>query len=182
MIPPRGYDPQSAEAARQREREGMWAINPDNRHAYKRIYCKTREEAEAKAIAQGAHLVTINDAAEQEWLFEVFGRKTFSGDEPAQQWDFKTFGRESFWIGLTGPAKARNLHWDTGETVTYTNWESPQKAVEGDEQPQNDDVNQSYAVLVGRTGKWQMVRQGSPLAELIEKAILEKENLHPWNT
>ena len=38
MIPPRAYDPQSAEAARQREREGMWAINPENRHAYKVIH------------------------------------------------------------------------------------------------------------------------------------------------
>ena len=59
VIPPRAYDPQSAEAAQKREREGMWAINPDNRHAYKVIHCKTREAAEAKAAAQGAHLVAI---------------------------------------------------------------------------------------------------------------------------
>ena len=176
VIPPRAYDPQSAEAARKREREGMWAINPDNRHAYKVIHCKTREEAEAKAIAQGAYLVAINDAAEQEWLFEVFGRKTFSGDEAEQEWDFKAFGRESFWIGLTDSAKGNNLHWDSGEPVTYTNWESSQKAVDGDEPTQNGDANPNYTVLIGRTGKWQMVRQGSRLANLIEKAILEKEN------
>ena len=77
VIPPRAYDPQSAEAARQREREGMWAINPENRHAYKVIHCKTRETAEAKARAQGAYLVAINDAAEQHWLLEVFGQKVY---------------------------------------------------------------------------------------------------------
>ena len=96
VIPPRAHDPQSAEAARQREREGMWAINPDNRHAYKVIHCKTREAAEAKATAQGAHLVAINDAAEQHWLFEVFGQKRLLNDKIEQRWNLKTFGaRES---------------------------------------------------------------------------------------
>ena len=176
VIPPRAYDPQSAEAAQKREREGMWAINPDNRHAYKVIHCKTREEAAAKALKQGAHLVTINDAAEQHWLFEVFGRETFSGDEAEQRWDFKAFGRESFWIGLTGSPKENSLHWANGEPVTYTNWAFSQKAVDRDEPTQNDDANPNYTVLIGRTGKWQTVHQGSRLANLIEKAILEKEN------
>ena len=176
VIPPRAYDPQSAEAARKREREGMWAINPDNRHAYKKIYCKTREEAQAQAIAQGAHLVTINDAAEQEWLFEVFGRKTFWSDEAAQEWNLKTFGQESFWVGLADSAKEDDLHWDNDEPVAYTNWGSPQKIAEGDTSTQNGDVSQNYTVFVGATGKWQMVHQGSLVAGLIEKAVLEKEN------
>ena len=75
VIPPRAYDPQSAEAAQKREREGMWAINPDNRHAYKVIHCKTREEALAQATAQGAHLVAINDEAEQHWLLKSSEKK-----------------------------------------------------------------------------------------------------------
>ena len=176
VIPPRGFDPQSAEAARQREREGMWAINPDSRHAYKIIYCKTREEAEAKALAHGAHLVAINDAAEQHWLFEVFGKEKLRDDEVEQEWDFKTFGRESFWIGLIGSTKEDSLHWSNGEPVTYTNWEFSQKVVDGNKSTQNEDTNPNYAVLIGTTGKWQMVRQGSRLENLIEKAILEKEN------
>ena len=35
--PARIHDPARFEAARKREREGVWAINPDNRHAYKMI-------------------------------------------------------------------------------------------------------------------------------------------------
>lgn len=176
VIPPRAYDPQSAEAAQKREREGMWAINPENRHAYKVIHCKTREAAVAKATAQGAHLVAINDAAEQHWLFEVFGEKSLLNDETEQAWNLKAFSRESHWIGLTDQTKRGDLHWDNGELVTYTNWGSPQKIVEDTAHRQNDDANQHYTVLIGSTGKWQMVRQGSRLTNLIEKAILEKEN------
>ena len=176
VIPPRAHDPQSAEAARQREREGMWAINPDNRHAYKVIHCKTREAAEAKATAQGAHLVAINDAAEQHWLFEVFGEKRLLNDKIEQRWNLKTFGQESLWIGLSDEIKEGNLYWDNGEPVTYTNWHSPQKIVEDTVHSQNGDVNQHYTVLIGSIGKWQLVRQGSSVAGLIEKAILEKEN------
>ncbi len=176
VIPPRAHDPQSAEAARQREREGMWAINPDNRHAYKVIHCKTREAAEAQATAQGAHLVAINDAAEQHWLFEVFGQKRLLNDKIEQRWNLKTFGQESLWIGLSDEIKEGNLYWDNGEPVTYTNWHSPQKIVEDTVHSQNGDVNQHYTVLIGSIGKWQLVRQGSSVAGLIEKAILEKEN------
>ena len=176
VIPPRAYDPQSAEAARKREREGIWAINPENRHAYKRIYCKTREEAQAQAVAQGAHLVAINDAAEQHWLFEVFGQESRLNDATEQTWNLKAFRRESHWIGLTDKTKEGNLYWDNGEPLTYTNWGSPQKIVEDAAHSQNGDANQNYTVLIGRTGKWQMVRQGNSVAGLIEKAILEKEN------
>lgn len=176
VIPPRAYDPQSAEAARKREREGMWAINPENRHAYKVIYCKTREAAEAKATAQGAYLVAINDAAEQHWLLKVFGQKSLLNNETEQAWNLKAFSRESHWIGLTDKTKEGNLYWDNGEPLTYTNWGSPQKIIEGAAHSQNGNANQHYTVLIGRTGKWQMVRQGSSVAVLIEKAILEKEN------
>ena len=176
VIPPRAYDSQSAEAARQREREGMWAINPDNRHAYKVIHCKTREAAQAQATAQGAYLVTINDAAEQHWLFEVFGQKRLLNDKIEQRWNLKTFGQESLWIGLSDVTKREELHWDNGEPLTYTNWGSPQKIVESEKSTENRDANQNYTVFVGKTGKWQMVGQGSPVANLIEKALLEKEN------
>ncbi len=43
----------------QRQQEGVWAINPANRHAYKRINCQSLEEALAQATDQGAQLVAI---------------------------------------------------------------------------------------------------------------------------
>ena len=152
------HDPARFEAARKREREGMWAINPDNRHAYKMIRCETREEAQKRAAAQGAHLVAINDKAEQEWFLEVFGK------------------RENFWIGLTAGSKEGKQQWDNGEPVTYTNWNSPKEAAEITKSIQGSDANPNYVVLVGMTGKWQVARPGSPLGRITERAILEKEN------
>ena len=149
-------DKERFEAAWNRDRQGMWAVNPENRHAYKRIYCESREEAHTRAVEQGAHLVAINDAAEQEWLLEVFGR-------------------ENFWIGLTDASKAENPHWDNGEPVTYTNWSSSEKTPSSEGTGQDDKANQNYTVLIGLTGKWQETRQGDPLARLTERAILEKE-------
>ena len=82
---------------------GTWVVNPDNGHAYKKIQCKTWKNARAKAIAEGAHLVSINDEAEQRWLVEVFGR-------------------EPFLIGLTRLENQTEWQWTSGEPVAYTNW------------------------------------------------------------
>ena len=152
----RAPDRERFQAAWNRDRQGMWAINPENRHAYKRIYCESHGEAHAHAVDQGAHLVAINDAAEQEWLLEVFGQ-------------------ENFWIGLTDASKAENPHWDNGEPVTYTNWSSSEKTPSSEETGQAGEADQSYTVLIGLTGKWQETRQGDPLARLTERAILKKK-------
>ena len=156
--PPRVHDPARFEAARKREREGMWAINPDNRHAYKVIRCETREAAQAQAAAQGAHLLTISDKAEQEWILEVFGK------------------RENYWIGLISGSEAGKQQWDTGEPVTYTNWMSPQEAAKLTKPAPDSDANPNYIVLIGMSGKWQVARPGNPLISMTERAILEKEN------
>ena len=156
--PPRVHDPARFEAARKREREGMWAINPDNRHAYKMIHCETREAAQKQADAQGAHLLTISDKAEQEWILEVFGK------------------RENYWIGLINNSEAGKQQWDNGEPVTYTSWMSPQEAAKITKSAQDSEVNPNYIALVGVTGKWQVVRPGNPLIRMTERAILEKEN------
>ena len=125
------HDPARFAAARKREHEGMWAINPDNRHAYKMIRCETRETAQEQAAAQGAHLLTINDKAEQEWLLEVFGK------------------RENYWIGLINDSEEGKQVWDNGEPVTYTNWLSPQDAAKITKSAQDGEASPNYIVLVG---------------------------------
>ena len=156
--PPRVHDPARFEAARKREREGMWAINPDNRHAYKVIRCETREAAQEQAAAQDAHLLVINDKAEQEWLLEVFGQG------------------ENYWIGLISGSEDGKQQWDNGEPVTYTSWMSPQEAAKITKPAPDSDANPNYIVLVGMSGKWQVARPGNPLIRMTERAILEKEN------
>ncbi|RKU09652.1 hypothetical protein C6503_21090 [Candidatus Poribacteria bacterium] len=156
--PPRVHDPARFEAARKREREGMWAINPDNRHAYKVIRCETREAAQEQAAAQDAHLLVINDKAEQEWLLEVFGQ------------------RENYWIELISGSEEGKQQWDNGEPVTYTNWMSPQEAAKITKPAPDSDANPNYIVLIGMSGKWQVAHPGNPLIRMTERAILEKEN------
>ncbi len=80
-----------------------WVVNPANGHAYKKIRCKRWEDAQTTATAERAHLVSINDEAEQKWLVE-------------------TFGEEPFLIGLTPLENQTEWQWTSGEPVTYTNW------------------------------------------------------------
>lgn len=156
---PRVHDPERWQAAWKRRQEGMWAINPANRHAYKRIYCETYEEALEQATAQGALLIAINDKEEQEWVLEVFGK-------------------ENYWIGLTGSSKEDSKKWDNGDPVTHTNWDLHQLIPESKETAEKDgEISKKFTVLIGVTGKWQQVRKGSPVISIIEKAILEKADL-----
>ena len=67
-------------------------------------------DAEGQAQSLGGHLVTINDQAEQEWVYETFQR----------------FG--SVWLGMTDEAVEGTWVWSSGEAVVYTNWASGQPA------------------------------------------------------
>jgi Ca2+-binding RTX toxin-like protein len=87
----------------------QWVTNPANCHTY---FLTDPElgtswtDAEAQAVAAGGHLVTINDATEQQWLIDTFGTS------------------ESFWIGLNDAETENQFEWISGEPVTYTNWAS----------------------------------------------------------
>ena len=149
---PRRFDSERERAATQRRRAGVWIVNPETRHAYKRIYCQTHKEAQERATAEDAHLVAINDKSEQDWLLAVFGK-------------------ESFWIGLTNGLKEGKRHWDNGEPVSWTNWNSLLQIAVGND----SEAGKNHTVLIGFTGKWQAAQQGSHVARTTKKAILEKE-------
>lgn len=139
--------------------EGVWAVNPANRHAYKLINCETPEAALAVATAQGAHLVAINDAAEQQWLLDVYGK-------------------ENYWIGFTDGLKQGDKKWDNGDPMTYTNWDTQKLLSAPKNSPEKDEnISKTFAVLIGDTGKWQQVREDNPVTSITKKAILEKKDL-----
>ena len=62
----------------------------------------TWEEAEANANKLGGHLVTINDAEENQWLYSNFG----GGN----------------WIGITDKETEGDWEWISGDEIEYTNW------------------------------------------------------------
>ncbi len=135
--------------------EGIWLVNPDNGHGYKKIGCNSWEDAKAKAAAVNAHLVAINDEAEQKWLEGLFPEKAF------------------FWIGLSVPENEASWQWDNGQPLTYTNWRKSPK-------PDFTVVNESKTpfAMGFLSKKWMVIGSNSPLLHSVKQAILEKEGLN----
>jgi len=82
--------------------------NPANGHIYFLIASNTWTGAEANAVSLGGHLVTINDAAENEWVLNTFGR--FGGVA------------RPLWIGLNDAAVEGHFVWVSGDPADYRNW------------------------------------------------------------
>ena len=77
--------------------------------AYVVVQGPTWEEAEANAVKLGGHLVTINDAAENEWIASTLLGETIQvGD--------------AFWIGISDSAEEGNFQWQSGQNSSYRNW------------------------------------------------------------
>ncbi len=83
-----------------------WTTNPANGHQYAAVDCGSWTQCEAQAVALGAHLVSVNDAAEQAWLLQNF--------DPLK----------SYRIGLTDKDQEGVWKWTSGEQFTYTNWQT----------------------------------------------------------
>ena len=134
------------------EREGEWVLNPANGHSYKVIHCENREEAQAKAVSEGAYLVSISDAAEQKWLVSIFGSTPY-------------------WIGITDVEEESEWKWENGELVIYTNW--------APNEPTDTDWGDEDYVFMGLSpdGKWYDVGPGSPMWQMTQMAIIEKGDL-----
>ena len=133
------------------DRDSAWVMNPANGHAYKRIHCERRKDALAEAVREGAYLVSINDATEQEWLVNVFGTAPF-------------------WIGLTDLEKQGDWKWMNGDPLTYTNW--------APDIPTGSGLGDEDYVFMGLTtdGNWYSVGPGNPRWEIIHTAIIEKDS------
>ncbi len=82
--------------------------NPANGHTYYLLAPTNWPAAEAAAVSLGGHLVTINDAEENTWVFNNFS--TFGG------------GDHPLWIGLTDQETEGEWRWISGERATYRNW------------------------------------------------------------
>ena len=133
---------------------GVWAVNPANGHAYISIPCKSLDDARDSAAAQGAHLVAINDAAEQQWLLGLFGNHLY-------------------WIGLSDAENEGEWVWQNGEPLTYENWGSKYKFPRSSLSPEEKDS----AVMTFANGQWHAVGPGDLLWRMTKRAILEKTDV-----
>jgi hypothetical protein len=72
---------------------------------YTTVNGPTWTQAEANSVANGGHLTTINDAAENLWITNAYRS-----------------GLTRYYIGLNDAATEGVYQWSSGQAVTYTNW------------------------------------------------------------
>jgi Ca2+-binding RTX toxin-like protein len=103
----------------------------------------TWEQAQAQAFALGGNLVTINSAAEQDYLISTFG---------SSEW---------LWTGLTDKETERTFKWISGEALTYENWAGTQ--------PDNWAGNEDYVAMNwGGASKWNDFNNSTSLRGIVE--------------
>lgn len=132
--------------------------NSANGHVYYLLSGSTWTDAEAKAIQLGGHLVTINDEAENAWVFSTFG--SYGGTN------------RELWIGLNDAAQEGAFVWASGEPVSYTKW------YPGDP---NNYNNEDYGAIwapvhdsQGRWADWANIAadgQGNPICGVVEVPV-----------
>ena len=138
---------------REKARQAVWMINPENDHAYRKIACDSWADGKEKAEAEGAYLVAINDEAEQKWLEALYPEKAF------------------FWVGLRVPEKGASWQWDSGEPITYANW-----GAAGRPDSTTNGVEEVPIALIFASKRWMAIDTNSRLLPAIKHAILEKEH------
>jgi hypothetical protein len=125
-----------------------WQHNPATGHDYLYVAAPLMPwaEAEANAVSLGGHLVTVNDAAEGEWLVATFGTE--------------------YWIGLNDIAVEGEWVWVSGEPATFTNW---QPGEPNDGQPGDPSVGEDAAAMrsIPQT-VWNDRRTDLPLPFVVE--------------
>lgn len=99
-----------------------------NGHNYTKISTDTWTNSEAFAVSLGAHLVAVNNAAENSFLISTFG------------------SNNPLWIGLyrTSP-HAASFAWTNGDALTFTNWSGGE--------PNNYGLGEDY-VHTYVSGEW----------------------------
>ena len=109
------------------------------------------DEAQAEAESLGGNLVSIDDAAEQQWIDDNFNTT------------------DPLWIGYSDRANEGEYTWSNGSDATYTNW------LPG--QPDDDGSAEDYAVINWNSGdgRWNDVRDSARFSGIVEISNSELE-------
>lgn len=127
------------------------------------------EQSQSEAESLGGNLVTINDAAENQWILDTFAEPGLVA-----------------WIGLNDIVQEGVHEWVSGETVTYTNWSilEPNNAL--NKGPEGEDWGEIYLTTdfglgPDRLGKWNDYHGGigddSPRKGIVEVTIPEPSSI-----
>lgn len=104
-------------------------------HTYSLLSNSNWTAAEAVAISMGGHLATIDDAAEDGWVYSTFSSY---GGVP-----------RNLWIGLNDAAVEGSFVWASGSTASYRNFNPGEP---------NNNGNEDYVHIIqpgfGESGRW----------------------------
>ena len=107
---------------------------------YKIVDGPSWSDAEANAVALGGHLVTINSAEENDWIFANFEEVLVGASEGL-----------GLMIGFTDQEEEGSWKWTSEEEVTYTNW--------GTGQPDNSRGLENHSVIGWDNGTWNDIQE-----------------------
>jgi hypothetical protein len=117
---------------------GFTSQNNYNGHSYYRSTgIANWTTAKANCAAMGGYLATVTSSGENSFLFNLW---------------------PSGWIGLTDEVTEGTWKWVTGETFSYTNWNSGEP---------NNSNNEDYIQFVSG-GRWNDLNNNSSLAYVLE--------------
>ena len=116
------------------------AVNPGNNHVYYLLANSNWTDAQSAAVGIGGNLATVNDLAENNWVWNLWGTN------------------RNLWIGLrdpiigdgTGATHAANFVWADGDASAFRNWRAGE--------PNNGNTGEYDAYILGKGlsggGQW----------------------------
>lgn len=114
-------------------------LNPANGHYYYLLGQTNWTTSELWANSLGGHLVEMDDANEESWVYDTFNQYGLTN--------------HTMWIGLTNNPGTPNYFWSTGNPMTYADW--------GLGEPTNCPGIQGYVAILGPTnalpGLWSVL-------------------------
>ena len=102
------------------------AVNPANNHTYHLLSASSWSDAASVARSLDGFLVTIDDAAEDQWLFDTFAVNNDT--------------TRHLWTGLSDSQNEGDFRWHDGTPFLYRNW--------GEGQPGDGD-DEDYIHITG---------------------------------
>lgn len=108
--------------------------------------------AQSQATSNNGNLVTINNAAEQTFLTNVFGTT------------------QQFWIGFNDIATEGTFQWVSGQPVTYTNWGAGEPNNYAYPASQGGGDEDAAIMNFNGAGLWNDARSSDPFIGIVEVA------------
>lgn len=145
----------------------QWYANPANGHEYA-LWDGSGTWIDAyNATPMGAHLVTFDSAAEENWVWNTFLPVLAPNPGVPPEHKYR------FWIGFTDSeaygATEGQWRWVTGEPVTYTNW--------GPGEPNNSSEGEDFAESIRPANFWNDLGPPAGTFTYTWQAIFERDTV-----